>query len=111
QSVRHRAIVKIRVANDGGFFVSVEILKELEDLPTPIRSTAGSASFRNPQTVERQYDVVEAGQYESNWIPIGRDSKLEQRTLSRIPCFDPPPRRRQAELYVPPKDCPPAPRP
>jgi hypothetical protein len=107
QSVRHRALVRITVANDGGFFVDLKVLKELEDLPAPSRATPGSASFRNLQTIERQYEVVEAGQYEANWIPIGRDLKLEQVLLSRIAAFDIAAMRKQAETYVPPKECPP----
>src|SRR3954451_25321936 len=45
QSIRHRAIVLITTADDGGYFVDVKVLKELEDLPNPSRSTAGTASF------------------------------------------------------------------
>jgi hypothetical protein len=84
QTVRHRCIVLITTADDGGYFIDVKVLKELEDLPIPIRSTAGMASFRNPSTVERQFEVIEPPLYEANWIPIGRDVKLEQVLLERI---------------------------
>ncbi len=38
--------------------------------------------------VERQFEVVEQGNYEATWIPIGRDLKLEQVILDRLAHFD-----------------------
>ncbi len=84
QTIRHRCIVLITTADDGGYFIDVKVLKELEDLPIPISSTAGMASFRNPTTVERQFEVIEPAVYEYNWIPIGRDLALEQVLLQRL---------------------------
>jgi hypothetical protein len=84
QSIRHRCIVLITTADEGGYYIDVKVLRELEDLPTPIRSTAGSASFRIVSTIERQFEVIEQPIYESNWIPIGRDYKLEQVILERL---------------------------
>ncbi len=88
QTVRHRAIVVIRVADDGGYFIDVKVLKDLEDLAVPSRSTAGEATFRLNSTIERQFDVIDTNVYEPNWIPIGRDTKLEQVLLERIASFD-----------------------
>jgi hypothetical protein len=88
QSIRHRAIVTITTANDGGYFIQVQVLKELEDTPEPIRQTQGEATFRLNSTVERQYDVVEFNVFESTWIPIGRDDKLEQVILDRLSRLD-----------------------
>jgi hypothetical protein len=84
QSIRHRCIVLISTADDGGYFIDVKVLKELEDLPSPMRSTAGAATFRMNSTIERQFEVIEQPIYESNWIPIGRDVKLEQVILERL---------------------------
>jgi hypothetical protein len=84
QTVRHRCIVLITTADDGGYFIEVQVLKELEDLPVPVSSTAGMASFRNPTTVERQFEVIEPAVFEYNWIPIGRDHALEQVLLERL---------------------------
>lgn len=84
QTIRHRALVLIQPAEDGGFFVDVKVYKELEDLPRPTRMTAGAASFRSDNTVERQFEVIDPTVYESNWIPIGRDVKLEQIILCRL---------------------------
>ncbi len=84
QTIRHRAVVLIQAADDGGFFVEVKIFKELEDLPRPVRSTAGAASFRSDNTVERQFEVIDPTVFESNWIPLGEDVKFEQAILQRL---------------------------
>jgi hypothetical protein len=110
QSIRHRAIVHITVADDGGFFVDVKVFKELEDLPNPARYTGGAATFITRPTVERQYEVISGGQYEPNWIPIGRDCQLEQVILSRIAQFDIAAMQRAAATAPAPNACPP-PRP
>ena len=92
QSIRHRAIVLITTADDGGYFIDVKVLKELEDLPQPARATAGAASFRQMITIEREFEVIEPTFFQAGWIPIGRDLKLEQVLLERIAkCdFNPP---------------------
>lgn len=84
QTIRHRAIVKITIADDGGYFVNVKVLKELEDVPAPVRPTAGEATFRLVPTVERQYDVVGGDVFDPAWIPAGRDLGLEQVILERL---------------------------
>jgi hypothetical protein len=84
QSIRYFAVVKIQVAKDGGFWVDVKVFKELEDVPRPERSTAGTAIFRSDNTVERQFEVIEPYSGESSWIPIGRDKALEQSILEQI---------------------------
>jgi hypothetical protein len=86
QSIRHRAIVLIRAAEDGGFFIDVKVYRELEDVARPVRATAGSAVFRSDNTVERQFEVIDATTYESVWIPIGRDECLEQLILNQLHC-------------------------
>ncbi len=84
QTIRHRAEIGIDTAPDGGYFVSVIVYKELEDLPRPMRSTAGAASFRSDNTVERQFEVIDPTVFEANWIPLGRDACLEQVILQRL---------------------------
>jgi hypothetical protein len=84
QTLRHRATVLIQPANDGGFFVEVTVFKELEDLPKPSRATAGSATFRSDNTVERQFEVIDPTVYESKWIPVGRNTQMEQVILQRL---------------------------
>jgi hypothetical protein len=84
QTIRHRAIVLIVPAREGGYTVDVKVYKELEDLAVPLRATAGGAIFRSDNQVERQYEVVDPSVFESTWIPIGRDEKLEQAILQRL---------------------------
>ena len=88
QTIRHRAIVQITTAKEDGFFVSVKVLKELEDIPSPTRTTASEATFRLEATVQRQFDVVYPEFFQTGWIPIGRDCKLEQVILDRISRMD-----------------------
>ncbi len=85
QSIRYYAIAQIEVADDGGFFVDVKVYKELEDVPRPTRANAPVAAFRSDNTVvERQREVIETVTPESNWIPIGRDTKMEQAILQEL---------------------------
>jgi hypothetical protein len=88
QSIRHRAILVITTADDGGYFIDVKVLKEMEDLPQPVRATAGAASFRLTPTIERQFEVIEPTFFQIGWFPIGRDPKLEQVLLQRIAACD-----------------------
>jgi hypothetical protein len=84
QTLRHRAEVSIQPAPDGGYFVQVDVYKELEDLPKPLRSTAGAAAFRGTITIERQFEVVDPTVFESNWIPLGHNVDMEQAILQRL---------------------------
>jgi hypothetical protein len=88
QTIRHRAIVLIQPADDGGYFVDVKVFKELEDLARPSRATAGAAAFRSDNTLQRQFEVIDANVVSFSWIPLGRDVKLEQVLLRRIASFD-----------------------
>ena len=88
QTIRHRAVVVITTADDGGYFVDVKVLKELEDLAAPTRPTAGEATYRLVPTVQRQFEVVAGEVFDSAWIPIGRDPKLEQVILDRLARMD-----------------------
>src|SRR5262245_19417540 len=59
QTIRHRAVVQITTARDGGYFIDVKGLKELEDLARPSRATAGDATFRIETTVQREFEIIE----------------------------------------------------
>ncbi len=84
QTYRHRLVVEIQPAENGGFFVKVTANKELEDLPRPIRSTVGGAIFRNNNDPERQFEVIDPTSYEFTWIFRGRDDALEQEIIRRL---------------------------
>lgn len=83
QSMRRYAIV--RVIPDGrGYLVSVAIMKELEDVASPEHATAGAATFRHDQSVERYTSPVAGGAASLGWIVVGRDTALEQRILGQL---------------------------
>ena len=90
QTIRYRCDVTIQPgdpqpgAQQPGYLVQVIVYKELEDLPRPIRATAGAAAFRSDNTVDRQFEVVDPSVIEGNWIPKGRELCLEQEILKRI---------------------------
>jgi hypothetical protein len=84
QTIRYRSDVTIQPGNNGGYLVSVVVWKEMEDLNRPIRAIAGAAAFRNDNTVERQFEVVEPGVLDQGWVPLGRECHLEQMILQRI---------------------------
>ncbi len=85
QSYRHRVTVVIQPASNRGHFVEVIVRKELEDLPKPIRATAGAAAiFRTENDVDRQFEVIDPTFFESTWIFKGRDVPLEQELIRRI---------------------------
>lgn len=88
QTIRHRAVVSITTADDGGYFVDVKVLKELEDLPMPTAAMSGDATFRLEATVQRQFEVIAPEFTMTGWIPIGRDVKLEQVILDRLARMD-----------------------
>src|SRR5262249_22216868 len=88
QTIRHRGMVLITPAEDGGFFIDVKVYKELEDLDKPTRQTAGAAPSRSDNTVERQFEVIDATIGDSHGIPLGRDLRLEQVILKRLACYD-----------------------
>lgn len=84
QSYRQRVSVMIQPADGGGYFIEVCVRKELEDLPRPIRATAGAAIFRIENNVERQFEVIDPTVMHSNWIYKGRDEAFEQRLLCQL---------------------------
>lgn len=86
QTYRHRATILIQPSQMGGFFLHVTVYKELEDLPRPVRSTAGAAIFRADNNVERQFTVIDPTVFEATWIPKGRDVEVEQLLLEKLKC-------------------------
>jgi hypothetical protein len=83
QTYRHRVVLTIYPAGEG-FFIQVTAFKELEDLPRPVRATAGAAIFQNINSVERQFEVIDPTVFEAGWIPKGRDAGLEQAILQQL---------------------------
>jgi hypothetical protein len=91
QTYRHRVTIIIQPADPhgaehGGYFIEFIVRKELEDTNRPIRSSIGTAVFRNENTVDRQTEVIDSTIYDPAWIYRGRDSALENELIGRFRC-------------------------
>lgn len=83
QSIRRWARVRLIPAT-GGFRIEVAVYKELEDLDQPTGASVGGATFRHDNSRERDNESNRMGPDEYGWIPLGRDSCLEQRILANL---------------------------
>lgn len=85
QSIRRRATVRVEPA-EGGFRVHVVVTKELEDLDRPEKSTVGANTFRHDESLVRgsTKDDPLGGPATLGWIPLGRDTSLEQEILAKF---------------------------
>ena len=83
QSIRRRAFVSVTAA-EGGFLVSVEAFKELEDLAGLAANSAGGATFQESTPLQRDLNLVVGQSAPSGWIPLGRDIALEQEVLNAL---------------------------
>lgn len=83
QSIRRRARVRV-IPTNGGFWVEVHVLKELEDVLRPEHATSGAAIARYDETLTRIVNPIGGQEVNRGWIPQGRDCVLEQRILEHI---------------------------
>jgi len=84
QTIRRRAEIRV-MPQQGGYLLDAVVLKELEDLPRPEHSTAGAASFRFDNSLpSRLEERVSPTRLSRFWIPMGRDTVLEQKLLNDI---------------------------
>ena len=84
QSMRRRAVVRVRPQADGGYLVDVAVFKELEDVSRPEYSTVDLEGLRHDGTIQRSHSRFEADAVTIGWIPLGRDTQLEQVILSKL---------------------------
>lgn len=84
QTIRKFAVVQIDPAPEGGYLIKVEVNKEMEDLSKPAMQPAGRAAFYNDFPVNRTREIVGAVPTPLGWMPMGRDTNLEQKILSEI---------------------------
>lgn len=84
QSYAYACDLIIQPGETGGYQVFVTVNRYLEDLPRPIRATAGAAAFRSDNSVDRRYEVVDLNRPDAGWIPKGREPYLERTLLNRI---------------------------
>ena len=83
QSIRRRCVVTASPATDGGYAIELVVMKDLEDVDTS--GTVRDGVARHDGTIERRslLDVGD-GPVTLGWIPMGRDSQLEQRMLQDL---------------------------
>ena len=85
QSVRRKVLIRFIPDDAGnGYLVSVEVFKELEDLPGVAANSAGGATFQESTPLERDLNLVVGQSTPSGWIPLGRDAALEQEILQAL---------------------------
>ena len=83
QSIRRGALVRVTPVQ-GGHWINVVVFKELEDVARPIQASAGSATFRYDNSLTRVVNPVSEQPVHEGWIPLGRDTALEQEILAQV---------------------------
>ncbi len=83
QPIRRKVLIHF-VRVDGGYLVSVEALKEIEDLASPSPNSPGNSTFRDTYPLQRDLNLVVGQSTPSGWIPRGHDVVLEQDILARL---------------------------
>lgn len=83
QSIRRRAMISVTPAQ-GGYFIGVEVMKEIEDLPGVANNTAGGATFSQSNPLRRDLDLVVGQSSPSGWVILGRDDVLEAEMLRQM---------------------------
>jgi hypothetical protein len=85
QSIRRRAIVTVR-PNFAAYQIEVVVQKDLEDTDRSLFATENSigGSKRHDGTILRKQDESDDTPQTLGWIPLGRDTSLEQVILRDI---------------------------
>ena len=83
QSVRRRAIVTVR-PQGGSYSIEVVVQKDLEDTDRTQFATESTTAMRHDGTVVRKGDAFDDSPQTLGWIPLGRDTSLEQAILRDI---------------------------
>ena len=83
QSIRRKAIVKVH-SQTGGHSIEVVVLKEIEDVDHSQGASEGSIASRHDGTVTRSDQIFTGEPTTLGWIPLGRDTSLEQVILNEI---------------------------
>ena len=83
QPIRRKVLLHI-VRAPGGYLVSLEALKELEDMTSPSPNSAGGSTFIEDYPLRRDLNLVLGQSSPSGWVPLGHDLALEQDMLCRL---------------------------
>lgn len=83
QSIRRQAEVNV-LPSQNGYGIDVIVRKELEDVDRPEMSLVDAAALRHDGTLVRPQGARLGGSHTLGWIPVGRDTALEQKILADI---------------------------
>jgi hypothetical protein len=83
QTIRRTCTARV-TPTKGGYLIDVAVVKELEDLYQPEQSTIGGAALRHDGALVRTDVRAPRGPTVLGWIPLGRDTLLEQRILADL---------------------------
>lgn len=83
QSIRRRAIVIVRPLGPG-YTLEVIVQKDLEDTDRSQYATESTVAHRHDGTVLRRDEAYDDSPQTLGWIPLGRDTSLEQVILTDI---------------------------
>jgi hypothetical protein len=96
QTIRRTATVRV-VPEPTGYQISVEVIKEQEDVDQSQYAAAGAAAQRHDGTIVRNQNQIRQLPITLGWYEIGRDRDLERRLmegiLGRITNVEPPKRK------------------
>lgn len=83
QSIRRRASVRV-TPGPGGYLVALVVTTELEDLGRPEKAMAGAVLLEDADSPASGEQRRMTGAATLGWIPMGRDTSLEQKILDDI---------------------------
>ena len=83
QSIRRRAIVTVR-PQGAAYTIEVVVQKDLEDTDRSQYATESTGAMRHDGTILRKGDAYDDSPQTLGWIPLGRDTSLEQAILRDI---------------------------
>ena len=84
QSIRRKVVISFVQSGTDQLMVSVQVYKEIEDVPGPTPTYAGGATFSESNVFDRDLDQVIGQSSPSRWLPRGRDPYLEARLVTQI---------------------------
>lgn len=83
QTIRRQAIVHVSRVEQG-YLVEVVVLKQLEAVNQPMLATGDASLFRYDDSLTRVVNPETDVPIDECWIPLGRDTALEQRILGQL---------------------------
>lgn len=84
QSIRRKVLISFVQSGADQLMVSVQVHKEIEDVPGPTATYAGGATFSESDVFDRDLDQVIGQASPSRWLPRGRDPHLEAQLVAQI---------------------------